>query len=145
MTCAAMNDPSERKDAGGSARFANASVHLLGFGYSIAAAVLRLKNTPALRLMTIILAAILLATAFLSPDHLNKTSLVSGALFLLVNILQLLLFLWELRPVTLHGEKRMLHDFIFPNLTISAFNRLIRFAEWRMVTRETYWQLKARA
>jgi hypothetical protein len=131
MTCVTMNDASERKAAGRSARFANASVRLLAVGYSIAAAALRLKNTPALQLMTIIFAAILLAITFLSSDHVNRESLVSGSLFLLVNIYQLLLLLWELRPVTLHGEKRMLHDLIFPNLTISAFNRLTRLARWR--------------
>jgi CRP-like cAMP-binding protein len=131
MTYATRSDTSGRKVAGRSAWVANASVRLLGFGYSVAAVALRLKNTPALQLMTIIFAAILLAITFLTSDHVNRASLVSGALFLLVNVFQLLLLLWELRPVVLHGEKRMLHDLIFPNLTISAFNRLIRFAEWR--------------
>lgn len=131
MTSVTMNHASGLKHADRSARFANASVTLLGAGYAIAAVAVRLKNTPALRLMTIIVSAILFAISFLSSDHVNRASLVSAALFLLVNILQLLLGLWELYPATLHGEKRTLHDFIFPNLTVSAFNRLTRLARWR--------------
>jgi CRP-like cAMP-binding protein len=45
--------------------------------------------------------------------------------------LQFLLILWELRPVTLQGDARTLHDFVFPNLTAHAFNNLVRFAQWR--------------
>jgi CRP-like cAMP-binding protein len=42
-----------------------------------------------------------------------------------------LLMLWDLRPVALQGEARVLHDFVFPNLTASDFNKLMLFAQWR--------------
>jgi hypothetical protein len=131
MTCTTMKVASKREDAKHSTTFANAPARWFGLGYSIAATALRLKNRPALRLMTVICAAIFLATALLSSDHVNSASLLSSFLFLAVNIFQILLILWELRPVALQGEARLLHDFVFPNLTGPAFKRLMRFAQWR--------------
>jgi hypothetical protein len=131
IACLTMIDISERKNAGRGARFANARARLLGLGYSIAATALTFKNRPVLRLMTVISAASVLAITLLSADHLNRASLVWYLLFLAANILQFLLILWELRPVTLQGEAQTLHDFVFPNLTASAFNNLVRFAQWR--------------
>ncbi len=128
MTCVTMNETSERKDTGYSAKFVNAPARLLGLGYSIAAAALRLKNRPALRLMTAIIAVVVFAITFVSSGHINRASFALSSLFLALNIFQILLILWELRPVALQGETRMLHDFVFPNLTGSAFNSLMRFA-----------------
>jgi len=126
-----MNDISERKDARRSARPAKAPARLLDIGYSIAAAALKFQNKPVLRLMTATIAVVFLAATLLSSDHTNKASLTWSSLFLAISIFQLLLVLWELRPVVLQGENRILHDFIFPNLTASAFNSLVRFAQWR--------------
>jgi hypothetical protein len=131
MTCVTMNETSDRKDTGYSAKFVNAPARLLGLGYSIAAAALRLKNRPALRLMTAIIAVVVFAITFVSSGHINRTSFALSSLFLALNVFQILLILWELRPVALQGETRMLHDFVFPNLTASAFNSLMRFAQWR--------------
>jgi hypothetical protein len=107
------------------------SVRLLGLGYSIAAVALRLKNQPALRLLSAILAVATLAMTLFSSGHTNRASLAWGLLCLVVNVFQFWLILWELRPVTLQGEARLLHEFIFPNLTAAAFNRLVRLAHWR--------------
>jgi hypothetical protein len=131
VACVTMNDTSERKDAGRSARFARTPVRLLGLGYSIAAAALTFKNKPSLRLMTVIAAVAVLAITLFSSDHMTRASLAWCLLFLLVNILQFFLILWEMRPVELQGDARTLHDFVFPNLTASAFNNLLRFAQWR--------------
>ena len=131
MIGATMNEVSGRHDAGHSATFANLTARLLGLGYPIAAAALRFKNKPALRLMTVIFTVILLATTLLSSSHVSGLSLLSSLLFLAVNLFQILLMLWDLRPVALQGEAQMLHDFVFPNLTAAAFNKLARLAEWR--------------
>jgi CRP-like cAMP-binding protein len=90
-----------------------------------------LKNEPALRLMSVVFAVAFVAMTLVSSEQTNRASLALSVLFLVVNIFQLLLILWELRPVALRGEMRMLHDFIFPNLTASDFNRLTRLAQWR--------------
>jgi hypothetical protein len=131
MTCVTMNNTFEPKDAGRSASFAKARARLFGLGYSIAAAALTFKNKPSLRLMTVIAAVIVLGVTLFSSEHMTRASLAWCLLFLAVNILQFLLILWELRPVELQGEARTLHDFVFPNLTASAFNNLLRFAQWR--------------
>jgi CRP-like cAMP-binding protein len=128
MTCATMNDVSEQKR---STKFANVPVRLLGLGYSIAAAAARLKDKPALRLISVIFAAMLLATTLLSSEHLSRASLLWSLLFLVVNVLQILLIVWEFRPVVLQGEAGTLHDAVFPNLSASAFAKLMRFAQWR--------------
>jgi hypothetical protein len=126
-----MNDISERKDAGRGTRFAKARARLFSLGYSIAAAALRFKNKPSLRLVTVIAAVIVLAITLLSSEHMTRASLAWCLVFLSVNILQFLLILWEMRPVELQGDARTLHDFVFPNLTASAFDNLLRFAQWR--------------
>jgi len=131
MTCAAMNDISEHKNTVRGPRLADAQVRLLGIGYSIAAALLRFQNKPALRLMTAISVVVFLATSLLSSGHPNKASLTWTSGFLAISILQFLIVLWELRPVALKGENRTLHDFFFPHLTASAFHSLLRFAQWR--------------
>jgi hypothetical protein len=136
MTCMTMNDISERNDAERSTKLANAPVRLLGLGYSIAAVALRLKNKPALRLMTVASAAVVLAVTLLSSHHMNRASLAWCLLFLAINISQLLHILWELRPIALQGEAKMLHDLVFPNLTAPAFNK---------PSRETYWLVKVLA
>jgi Cyclic nucleotide-binding domain len=131
MIGATMNDISGCDDAGHGTTLANARVRLFALGYAIAAAVLRFKDKPALRLTTAILAVIFLATTLLLSDHVSSASLVSSLLFLAVNLFQILLMLWDLRPVALQGEARVLHDFVFPNLTASDFNKLMLFAQWR--------------
>ncbi len=103
----------------------------LNFAYSVAATSLRFKNAPALRIASVIAAMALLAGTLLSSDHVNRVSLVWGVLLAIVNILQILLILWEIRPIRLHGERRLLYDLIFSNLSPSDFNSLMRFAEWR--------------
>jgi Cyclic nucleotide-binding domain len=131
MTCAKLNDVSGCKDAGHGTTFAGGRERLLNLGYSIAATALKFKKKPALRLTTVVLAAIFLVASLLSPGRVNRVSLVSSLLFLAVNILQMLLILWEFRPVALQGEARMLHDLVFPNLTPSDFSKLMRFGQWR--------------
>ncbi len=131
MTCTIINDVPVRKNAGRNERFANAPLRLLGLRYSIAAAALRFKNQPVLRLMSVIFAISFVAMTLFFSERTNRVSFALSVLFLGVNIFQLLLILWELRPVTLLGEMRMLHHFFFPNLAASDFNRLTRLARWR--------------
>jgi CRP-like cAMP-binding protein len=103
----------------------------LSLAYSVAAASLRLKNAPALRIASAIAVMVFLAGTLLSSDHVSRISLAWACLLALANVFQIVLILWELRPVRLQGERRMLRDLIFPNLSASDFNRLMRFAEWR--------------
>jgi hypothetical protein len=131
MIGATMNEVSGHDGAGQRATFCNLTACLLGLGYPIAAAALRFKNKPTLRLMTVILAAILLATTLLSSSHVSGLSLLPSLSFLAVNLFQILLMLWDLRPIALQGEARVLRDFVFPNLTASEFNKLMRLAQWR--------------
>jgi hypothetical protein len=103
----------------------------LSLAYSVAARSLRFKNTPALRIASVVFAMALLAGTLLSSDHVNRVSFAWACLLTIVNIFQILLIIWEMRPVRLQGEKQMLRDLAFPNLSPTAFNSLMRFAEWR--------------
>ena len=58
MTRVTINETTKRKDAGYSAKFANAPACLLSLGYSTAAAALMFKNKPMLRLITEIFAVV---------------------------------------------------------------------------------------
>jgi hypothetical protein len=131
MIGATTNEVSGHDDAAQRATFSNLTTRLLGLGYPVAAVALRFKNKPALRLMTVIFSAILLATTLPSSSHVSGLSLLSSLLFLAVNLFQILLMLWDLRPIVLQGEARVLRDLVFPNLTASEFNKLMRFAQWR--------------
>jgi hypothetical protein len=103
----------------------------ISLAYSVAATSLRFKNTPALRIASVVAAMALLAVTLLSSDHVNKVSFAWACLLAVLNVFQILLILWEVRPIRLDGEKRMLRDLAFPNLSPSAFSSLMRFAEWR--------------
>jgi hypothetical protein len=94
MIGATMNEISGHDGAGQRATFYNLTARLLGLGYPIAAAALRFKNKPTLRPMTVIFAAILLATTLLSSSHVSGLSLLPSLSFLAVNLFQILLMLW---------------------------------------------------
>jgi len=81
--------------------------------------------------MSVIFAISFVAMTLFFSEHTNRVSFALSILFIGVNIFQLLLILWELRPVTLQDEMRVVHDSIFPNLTASDVNRLTRIAQWR--------------
>jgi hypothetical protein len=131
MTCAEPDKVVGFEDTCRNAAFAGTWERAISLGYSIAATALKFRNKPALRLTAVILAAIFLVATLISSDHVNSLSLVSSLLFLAVNIFQMLLILWELRPVALQGDVRMLHDLVFSNLTASDFSKLTRFARWQ--------------
>jgi Cyclic nucleotide-binding domain len=131
MTCAEPDKVVGFEDTYRNAAFAGTWERAISLGYSIAATALKFRNKPALRLTAVILAAIFLVATLISSDHVNSLSLVSSLLFLAVNIFQMLLILWELRPVALQGDVRMLHDLVFSNLTASDFSKLTRFARWQ--------------
>jgi hypothetical protein len=103
----------------------------LSLAYSVAARSLRFKNTPALRIASVVVAMAALAGTLLSSGHVNRVSIAWACLLAIVNIFQIFLIIWDLRPVRLQGEKRLLRDLAFPNLRPTAFNTLMRFAEWR--------------
>jgi hypothetical protein len=120
----------EQADEQRSHKIPKIPARLLHLAYSFAAVSLTLKNAPALRLISVVVAMILSVATLLSSGHLNRASLVWGTMLLAVNIFQLLLILWDLRPVTLQGDARLLHDLIYSNLSVSSFNRLMRIADW---------------
>jgi hypothetical protein len=105
--------------------------HHLSLAYSVAATSLRFKNTPALRIASVVCAMVLLAGTLLSSDHVNRVSIAWACLLAVVNVFQIFLIIWDIRPVRLQGEMQMLRDLAFPNLSPTAFNSLMRFAEWR--------------
>jgi hypothetical protein len=103
----------------------------LGFAYSVAARSLRFKNTPALRIASVVAAMAALAGTLISSGHVSRVSIAWACLLAIVNVFQIFLIVWEIRPVRLQGEKQLLRELAFPNLTPTAFNSLMRFAEWR--------------
>lgn len=123
-----MSQPHEEK-ANSRRLERTSSVRFLHHAYSLTAVLLRLKNAPALRAASVIAAMFLLAATFLASDHVLEASLVWGSLLVVVNLFQLFLILWDLRPVTLHGEDKILYDRIYSNLGVSSFKRLMGIAE----------------
>jgi hypothetical protein len=103
----------------------------LGLAYSLAATSLKFKNTPALRIASVIAAMAALAGTLLSSDHVHPVSVAWACLLAILNLFQMLLILWDIRPIRLDGEQQTLRDLAFPNLSPSEFSSLTRFAEWR--------------
>jgi hypothetical protein len=105
----------------------------LNLGYLLSAIALVMRDMLALRALSALSGLVLLlCDLFLvSPASRDWFGLFWSVLFLVINVLQLTLLLWERRPITFNRAERDLHASVFPNLSRAEFTKLKRLAQWR--------------
>ncbi len=74
---------------------------------------------------------------FLTQETPLYSALFWNSIFILVNTFNIVVYLYERRPVTLTDEERRLHLLVFSALTPRAMLKLVSFAEWRDVETDT--------
>ena len=84
-----------------------------------------------LRILTVVAALTLLPYYFSCSTNPLWDAIAWNALFIAVNIFQIILLVRERWPVTLSGVEREIYEKVFPSLTPGEFRRLLALADWR--------------